>query len=317
MTGHSRGIGQWFSTRKAATVFVVVLASVAAMMWLLFDGVLALDFLVAQANFEVSDALIRFSSTDANARAIAAGILNVVVVGSFASVLACVFAAGLTLLRLTGQSPLVEMTRAFVDIIRGVPLLLQIVALYFSLLALPPPNSATPVMDCLLLTNRGLYLPALTISGIECPALAGFRVDGGFRISIEMSALVLGLSVYAAAFLSEILRGALLAVPNGQWDAARALGLKPVRTFFLVILPQALVASIPPATSVFAGVYKNTSLGIAIGYSDLMMISNSIITITGRAFEMMAIVCIVFFVVNYSVNTGLTVFHQRLLKRYG
>lgn len=277
----------------------------------------AFSFLAAPANFEVSDTLIRFTSTDSNARAVLAGVLNVVVVGVLASLLGCALAATLTLMRLSGIDPAMAVARAVTDIVRGTPVLLQIVALYFLLLSLPPPREAEPLLGCALMTNRGLFLPSFGFDGISCPQLAGFQVTGGFRVSVEEAALVVGLGLYASAFLAEILRGSLGSIAPGQWDAARSLGLRPLVTFFKVILPQALVASIPPATSVFAGVFKNTALGIAIGYSDLMTISNSIITITSRAAEMMVLVCLAFFVINYSVNGLLNGMHRRLVRRYG
>ncbi|WP_291695812.1 ABC transporter permease subunit [Bradyrhizobium sp.] len=126
---------------------------------------------------------------------------------------------------------------------------------------------------------------------------------GGHTISPELTALVLGLTIYYAAFIAEIVRSGILSVPKGQWEAAAALGLGSLQTLRLVVLPQALRLMSPPATSQYLDLAKMTSLAIAIGYPDLVAVSNSIITDTGRAIESVAIIMAAFLLINLSISS--------------
>ena len=103
----------------------------------------------------------------------------------------------------------------------------------------------------------------------EVPALKGFNFQGGILVAHAFTALLLALTLYTAAFIAEIVRGGIQAISRGQTEAAFALGLRPNRTMSLVILPQALRVIIPPLISQFLNLTKNTSLGVAISYSDL------------------------------------------------
>ena len=124
---------------------------------------------------------------------------------------------------------------------------------------------------------------------MDVPTLRGFNFQGGMTLSPEFSALLLGLSLYTASFIAEIVRGGILAVPNGQTEAADALGLRRGRTLRLVILPQALRIIIPPATSQYLNLTKNSSLAIAIGYPDLVSVGTTTMNQTGQAIEAISI----------------------------
>jgi general L-amino acid transport system permease protein len=136
-----------------------------------------------------------------------------------------------------------------------------------------------------------LGLPFLTLAlqgfpaTFSVPVLEGFNFSGGVALSPEFAALLIGLVLYTAAFVAEIVRGGIQSVYKGQWEAARALGLSSGKLMRLVILPQALRVIIPPLTSQFLNLTKNSSLAVAIGYPDLVHVSNTTMNQTGRAVE--------------------------------
>lgn len=123
----------------------------------------------------------------------------------------------------------------------------------------------------------------------DVPELGRFRLSGGYHLRPEFVALLVGLTLSVSANVAEIVRAGIQAVSKGQWEAATALGLSRSRTLKLVILPQALRIIIPPLTNTYLTVFKNSSLAIAIGYPDLVMVSNTIMNQTGQAIEAIAI----------------------------
>jgi general L-amino acid transport system permease protein len=133
---------------------------------------------------------------------------------------------------------------------------------------------------------------------VEWPELAGFNFVGGLTLSPEFFALLLGLVIYTAAFIAEIVRAGIQSVNRGQWEAARALGLPPGRIMRLVILPQALRVIIPPLTSQYLNLTKNSSLAVVIGYPDLVSVANTSINQTGQAVEVIAIFMAVYLIIS-------------------
>lgn len=129
-----------------------------------------------------------------------------------------------------------------------------------------------------------LRLTGATFS-LDLPMLRGFNITGGAALSPELAALLIGLTVNAAAGISEIVRAGILAVPGGQWEAARALGLSTPRIFRLVVLPQALRVILPLMTSSYLSLTKNSSLAVAIGFPDLVSVVNTTANQTGQALE--------------------------------
>ncbi|MEM9567745.1 MAG: ABC transporter permease subunit [Cyanobacteria bacterium P01_E01_bin.34] len=141
---------------------------------------------------------------------------------------------------------------------------------------------------------------------IEYPELGGFNFRGGWNFSIEFLALLLGLVTYTGAYIAEVVRGAFMAVPRGQWEASRAIGFSEMDTFRLVIVPQALRIMLPSLNTQFLTLIKNSSLAIAIGYADMFNISSTIINQSGRSIEVFAIMMLAYLIINlgvsYSVN---------------
>ena len=123
----------------------------------------------------------------------------------------------------------------------------------------------------------------------DLPEQGRFRLTGGMQVKPEFVALLFGLTLSVSATVAEIVRAGIQAVDKGQWEAATALGLPRRRTMRLVILPQALRLIIPPLTNTYLTVFKNSSLAIAIGYPDLVMVSNTVMNQTGQAMETIAI----------------------------
>lgn len=134
------------------------------------------------------------------------------------------------------------------------------------------------------------------------PQLTGFNFQGGVDLSPEFAALLAGLSVYTAAFIAEIVRSGILAVPHGQTEAALSLGLSRAKTLRLVVLPQALRVIVPPLTSQYLNLLKNSSLAVAIGYPDLISVANTAINQTGQAVEGVALTMAVYLVVSLALS---------------
>ncbi len=133
---------------------------------------------------------------------------------------------------------------------------------------------------------------------VQWPELTGFNFEGGIALSPEFFALLIGLVVYTSAFIAEIVRSGIQSVDKGQWEAARALGLAPGKIMRLVILPQALRVIIPPMTSQFLNLTKNSSLAVVIGYPDLVSVANTSINQTGQAVEVITIFMAVYLMIS-------------------
>jgi general L-amino acid transport system permease protein len=146
----------------------------------------------------------------------------------------------------------------------------------------------------------------------DVPALRGFNFVGGATLTPEFAALTVGLVVYTAAFIAEIVRAGILAVPKGQWEAAQAVGLHNNRILNLVILPQALRVIIPPMTSQYLNVTKNSSLAVAIGYPDIVSVANTTLNQTGQAIEGIAIIMAAYLTVSLSISLFMNWYNKRI-----
>ncbi len=153
-----------------------------------------------------------------------------------------------------------------------------------------------------LIALGGLWAALGLHAAVTTPQLRGLNFVGGFRLSAEFSALMFGLSIYTAAFIGEIIRGGIDAVPKGQWEAARALGLTERQALFRIVIPQALRVIIPPLTTQYLSTVKNTTLALAVGYPELGLIVGTVINQTGQAIESILIMLAVFLSVSLSVS---------------
>jgi general L-amino acid transport system permease protein len=154
-----------------------------------------------------------------------------------------------------------------------------------------------------------LVIPGGPLS-LEVPELGKFNLQGGLRFTPEFAALTAGLALYTAAFIAEIIRGGIEAVNKGQREAARAIGLKERQTLRLVVLPQALRIIIPPLTSQYLNLIKNSSLALAIGYADLFNISRTISEQTGQPVAVIVIVMATYLVISLLVSLLMNVYNR-------
>ncbi|MEQ8655963.1 MAG: amino acid ABC transporter permease [Hyphomicrobiales bacterium] len=178
-----------------------------------------------------------------------------------------------------------------------VALLVGSIAAYFYARWADKKQAQTGVRPKTLLPSLGLIFGLAAVvwliggapTEVNAPELRGFNFRGGATLSAEFFALLLGLSIYTSAFIAEIVRSGIQAVNYGQTEAAKAVGLNPGNTLRLVILPQALRVIIPPITSQYLNLTKNSSLAIAIGYPDLVAVGNTALNQSGQAIEIIAV----------------------------
>lgn len=158
-----------------------------------------------------------------------------------------------------------------------------------------------------------LFLLAGAPLSWEIPELKGFNFVGGATIKPELMALLLGLIIYTASFIAEIVRAGILAISKGQTEAAFALGLKPSTTMRLVIVPQAMRVIIPPLTSQYLNLTKNSSLAVAVGYPDLVAVfAGSTLNITGRAVEVIFLTMAVYLFLSLVTAAFMNWFNARV-----
>jgi len=144
----------------------------------------------------------------------------------------------------------------------------------------------------------------------DVPALRGFNFQGGASLTPEFVALLVGITVYTAAFIAEIVRAGIQSVSHGQVEAARAIGLRPGLVMRLVILPQALRVIVPPTTSQYLSLTKNSSLGVLIGYPDLVNVGNTTLNQTGQAVEAIAVMMVVYLLISLTISLCMNVYNR-------
>lgn len=158
-----------------------------------------------------------------------------------------------------------------------------------------------------------LGLFAAGFGGAETPALHDFNIGGGVQLPPELAALWAGLSIYAAAFIAEIVRAAILSVDKGQREAALSLGLRPGQVLSKVILPQALRVMIPPLTSQYLNIIKSSSLGAAVAYPELFQIfAGTVLQQSGREIETILILMAVFLSINLSASAFMNWYNRHV-----
>jgi len=159
-------------------------------------------------------------------------------------------------------------------------------------------------------------LLAMGISGstlsLDLPVLKGFNFQGGLTLTPEFAALLLGLVIYTAAFIAEVVRSGIQAIGQGQWEAAGALGLRRSLILRLVVLPQALRVIIPPMTSQYLNLTKNSSLAVAIGYPDIVSVVNTTLNQTGQAIEGIMMIMAAYLTVSLTISVFMNWYNARI-----
>lgn len=253
------------------------------------------DFLTSQASFDIAESLIPFRSSDSYAYALLVGLLNTLQVSVVGIILATIVGVVGGIARLADNWLVRQMALVYVEAFRNTPLLLQLFFWYFAVFFnLPPVEAPTQVLGIISLSKAGIMLP------------------GTVQLSAEFSALVFGLAFSTAAFIAEIVRGSIQAVPIGQWEAARSLGFKPLQALRLVIFPQALRIMIPPLTGQYLNLVKNSSLAVAVGYRDIYSVSATMENQTGRAVEAMIFIMTVYLTISLVIALVTNWYNQRV-----
>jgi general L-amino acid transport system permease protein len=153
--------------------------------------------------------------------------------------------------------------------------------------------------------------------GLQAPQLQGFNFVGGLTVTPEFAVLLIGLVVNTAANIAEIVRGGILSVPRGQWEAARSLGLPVGRVLRLVVLPQALRVIIPMLTSTYLSLTKSSSLAVAIGFPDLVSVVNTSANQTGQVIESLTILVAAYLTLSILVSIAMNAYNRRITLRGG
>ena len=241
------------------------------------------DWLFNPSGFALAEHALPYSPSDNYLWALFMGWLNSlkVIFSSLIISTSIGFCIGIT--RISRNIFLRIISSTYVTIIRQTPLLLQLMFWYFVGFLSIKNDFSFPVKGILNLSNQGMVIL-------------------GFNFTAEFSAMLLGLSLFTAAYISEVVRGGINSVPRGQWEAFRSLGLSESIGLFRVVLPQALPVMIPGLTGQYLNLAKNSTLAIAVGYSDIYAIGDTIITQTGRAIEGFILLLVSFLLLNLLIT---------------
>jgi general L-amino acid transport system permease protein len=299
----------WRSQRVRAWCYQVALIGVLIVLvgWLLHNtlgnmrmrGIQSgFDFLLDPAGFDIGESVFTFTSTQTYGAAFLVGLFNTLRVSCIAIVICTVWGTVLGIGRLSGNALARGLCYIYTELFRNIPLLLQLLMWYVVLVELMP-DTETPLhfRDWVLLSKEGLALPWLMAEGLT--------------LTPEFLALTWGLTLYTSAFVAEVIRSGIQSVPLGQVEAALSIGLSPWQRLRLVVLPQALRLIVPPLTNQYLNAIKNSSLAVAIGYPDLVSISNTTLNQTGRAVECIAIVMAVYLTLSLLTASGMNYFNRR------
>ena len=259
------------------------------------------SFLRREAGFEIGETpFIFYSASDSYLRALCVGLANTLKVACIGITLSTFLGLAVGLSRLSGNLLLRGIAAGYVTLFRNTPLLVQLFFWYALFTeALPVPSEAWIPLKGLFLSNRGVFF---AIPG-SSPVMDGFNISGGAHLSPEFAALVFGLIIYTSSYIGEVIRSGILALPKGQIDAAYAMGLTPGKTMWHIVLPQALRTIIPPLTSQYLNLTKNSTLAVAIGFPDFVSVINTTINQTGQAIEGVALIMAVYLALSLAISS--------------
>lgn len=256
--------------------------------------------------------LKQYDPTDSVGEAMIAGFVNTIKVAALGIVLATVLGLVVGVARLSRNWLVNRLALTYVEILRNTPLLVQLFFWYFAvLLQLPNGSPEQPPLRWLggfvVLTNSGL-----AFGGTLVQRFGRLVVDGGFQLTPEFAALVIGLAAYTSSFIAEIVRGGILAVSRGQMEAARSLGLTYRLALQLIVLPQALRIVIPPLGNQFLSLTKNSSLAIGIGYAEFLTAANTVSSQSFRSLEAFTFVTLGYLMLSLVISAFLNLLRARL-----
>jgi len=325
------------------------------------------------AGFDISQSLIEYSSTSTYGRAFWVGLCNTLLVAGLGIVFATILGFIIGIGRLSKNWLVSRLAGGYVELIRNLPVLLQLLFWYNAVLKALPDVRESLVFGGAYLNTRGLFVPrpifhegfgfvlAAFLIGIvgsiafriwarrrqektgeQAPVLwvalglvvglplivfvlmgspielaypekGRFSINGGIELLPEFVALLFGLVLYTASFIAEVVRAGILAVSHGQTEAAYSLGLRPGPTLRLVVLPQAMRVIIPPLTSQYLNLTKNSSLAVFVGYPDLVLVfAGTVLNQTGQAVEVIAITMLVYLTISLTTSLFMNWFNRRM-----
>jgi general L-amino acid transport system permease protein len=268
------------------------------------------DFFRESAGFAITEGPVRYEPGDTYLVAFAAGAANTVVAAVPAIALTTLLGLLLGIASIAPNALLRGVVRTYVDGARNVPLLVHVL-LWYSLLTNALPDSDAPLKALgLYLSKAGLFMPH-PLTG-ELPAMGAFGLAGGLQLSPELTAIVLALAGYTCAYCAEIVRAGLQAVPKGQWEAAHALGLTRWKAIRLVVMPQAMRVIMPPYISLALNTIKNSSLGVAIGYPEIVSVGTTSLNQSGRAIECISVIAGLYLLLNIVTSLLLNLYNRRV-----
>ena len=329
-------------------------------------------FLFQPAGFDIGETMIDFDSANPYWKAFLVGLLNTLRVAVIGIIGTTILGTLIGIGRLSKNFLLRGFCTWYVEIVRNIPVLIQLLTWYFILTTLlPTVSEALHLGPGIYVSKSGMSFPvpewgfgqALAAGGmliglivswfyrrwaraafertgipratfwpslamiigcgllgwliggaptaLEFPEKTEINVSGGGAVTPEFLAVVVGLTIYTAAFVAEIVRSGIQAVAWGQTEAASALGLSRGQLLKLVLLPQAMRVIIPPMTNQYLNLTKNSSLAVAIGYPDLVSISNTTLNQTGRAVECIAIIMAVYLTLSLTTAALMNWYNSR------
>ncbi|MDQ0513053.1 amino acid ABC transporter permease [Ancylobacter amanitiformis] len=331
-------------------------------------------FLDNTAGFGISQTLVPYSETSTYGRAFLVGLLNTLLVAVVGIFFATIIGFFVGIGRLSKNFVVRLLSTIYVEVIRNLPPLFQILFWYLAVLsAMPSPRQSINLLGEVFISNRGIIVPrpvfeagtgyvlwsfgaallvvivlhywsrerraetgrglpmlpiglglmilvpfiAMAITGfpisLERPELKGFNFVGGVRVIPEFVALTVALATYTGAFIAENVRAGIQSVSHGQTEAAHSLGLRNGHTLRLVVIPQAMRVIIPPLTSQYLNLTKNSSLAVGIGYPDLVAVfAGTTLNQTGQAIEIIAITMGVYLVLSIITSVIMNVYNKRV-----
>ncbi len=378
-------VSPFYDPKVRSIVFQALLCL--ALVWLVWSGISNVRENLARAKiaagfgfwdnvagFPISQTLIFYTEAGSSyGRAFWVGLLNTLLVASIGIIFATILGFAVGIARLSKNFLVSRIAYWYVEIVRNLPLLLQLLFWYNAVVkALPEVRESLKLPGGAFLNNRGLILPQPIFgetfwivvimfwagvlgavfyrayaakkqekTGIQSPVglvalalvigmpllvflLVGmplsfayptagrFNITGGVSVLPEFLALLFGLVIYTAAFIAEAVRAGILAVSKGQTEAAYALGVKPKHTLNLVIIPQAMRVIIPPLTSHYLNLTKNSSLAVFVGYPDLVNIfTGTVLNQTGQAIEVVAITMLVYLTISLTTSLFMNWYNAR------
>jgi general L-amino acid transport system permease protein len=363
---------------------ILLIVALVAVFWFIASNVsanlakakktLGFGFLGQTAGFDISQTLVTYSNMSTYGRVFLVGLVNTVLVAIIGIILATLLGFLIGIARLSSNWLVRQMATAYVEVVRNLPLLLQLFFWYFGILqTLPGARQSLNLPGGGYLNVRGLYLqkpvpdagfgwvvlavliaigatmalriwarrrqletgqifpaglagfglilglPLLTFfaTGLplhfDPPVMKGFNFEGGMVMQPEFMALLLGLVFYTAAYIAEIVRSGIAAVPKGQTEAGRSLGLSGSQVLRQIIIPQAMRVVIPPLTNQYLNLTKNSSLGVAIGYPDLVSVfAGTVLNQTGQAIEVIFMTMMVYLAMSLLMSAFMNWFNDRI-----